>query len=264
LPSLRHEEPLGLVAGVDRDVRAEAERVELVHPGVVAPLAAPPAGDVAELREGLGVERPPLGTVLAGGGGAVQRAAALAPVEARQVPAGQRGPVHAVPVHVAAARGEALHRLAVPHRELEHLGERGLRRVRARRQPDDRAGESERRSPHRTVGRRRERVDASVLAGRQPLVLRRIRRSVGLHVLVAAAVPVRVPDQRGPPLRPLLVARRSHSLVLNHPTTGPPPLIQRVRSASSANIRWCVPKQVPTCLISFVSGRRPPGGGPPR
>jgi hypothetical protein len=27
-----------------------------------------------------------------------------------------------------------------------------------------------------------------------------------------------------------------------------------VRSASSANIRWCVPKQVATCFISFVFG----------
>src|SRR5919106_1557740 len=41
LPVLEDEEPLGLVTRVNRDVRAEAERVELVHPGVVAPLAAP-------------------------------------------------------------------------------------------------------------------------------------------------------------------------------------------------------------------------------
>src|SRR5215216_2426355 len=46
----------------------------------------------------------------------------------------------------------------------------------------------------------------------------------------------------------------SHSFVLSHPTTGPPPLIQRVRLASSANIRWCVPKQVEMCFISFVFG----------
>src|SRR5687767_1806539 len=46
----------------------------------------------------------------------------------------------------------------------------------------------------------------------------------------------------------------SHSLVSNHPTTGPPPLVQRVLLASSANIRWCVPKQVATCFISFVLG----------
>src|SRR5687768_4073868 len=62
LSVLEDQEPLGLVPGVDRDVLAKAERVELVHPGVVAPLAAPRGGDVAELREGLGVEGPSLGT----------------------------------------------------------------------------------------------------------------------------------------------------------------------------------------------------------
>src|SRR5687768_9896878 len=46
----------------------------------------------------------------------------------------------------------------------------------------------------------------------------------------------------------------SHSLVFTHPTTGPPPLSQRVLLASSANIRWCVPKQVEMCFISFVFG----------
>src|SRR5687767_8222520 len=33
----------------------------------------------------------------------------------------------------------------------------------------------------------------------------------------------------------------SHSLVFNHPTTCPPPLIQSVLLASSANSKWCVP-----------------------
>src|SRR5688572_16316430 len=46
----------------------------------------------------------------------------------------------------------------------------------------------------------------------------------------------------------------SQTFVFNHPTTGPPPLVQSVRFASSANIRWCVPKQVATCFISFVFG----------
>src|SRR5688572_30881782 len=46
----------------------------------------------------------------------------------------------------------------------------------------------------------------------------------------------------------------SHSFVFSHPTTAPPPLVQRVRLASSANIRWCVPKQVETCFISLVLG----------
>src|ERR687894_550640 len=31
----------------------------------------------------------------------------------------------------------------------------------------------------------------------------------------------------------------SHSFVFNHPTTGPPPLVQRVRLAFSANIGLC-------------------------
>ena len=97
-------EAVGQVAGGDRHVLAETQRVELVHPRVVAPLAATRNGDVAELREGLGVEGPPLRTVLSGGSGAVQRTAALAPVEAGHVPAREGGPVHAVPVHVAATR----------------------------------------------------------------------------------------------------------------------------------------------------------------
>src|SRR5688500_4770717 len=46
----------------------------------------------------------------------------------------------------------------------------------------------------------------------------------------------------------------SQSFVFNHPITCPPPLVQSVRFASSANIRWCVPKQVETCFISFVAG----------
>src|SRR5688572_32342228 len=46
----------------------------------------------------------------------------------------------------------------------------------------------------------------------------------------------------------------SQTFVFNHPTTGPPPLVQSVRFASSANIRWCVPKQVEMCFISFVFG----------
>src|SRR5687768_5691142 len=85
LSVLEDEEPLGLVACVDRDVLAKAEGVELVYPGVVAAFATPRAGDVPELRKGLGVEGPPLRTVLARGAGPVERALALASVEARNV-----------------------------------------------------------------------------------------------------------------------------------------------------------------------------------
>src|SRR5688572_18235926 len=46
----------------------------------------------------------------------------------------------------------------------------------------------------------------------------------------------------------------SHNFVFNQPITGPPPLVHRVLLASSANIRWCVPKQVEMCFISLVFG----------
>src|SRR5690606_8924662 len=92
LSVVEDEEPLGLIPGVDRDVLAETKRVELVHPGVVAPFAAPRSGDVAELRERLRVERPALRTVIARGCRAVQRTLALAPVEAGHVPARRGSP----------------------------------------------------------------------------------------------------------------------------------------------------------------------------
>ena len=219
VPVLEHEESLRLVPRVDRHVLAEAKRVELVHPGVVAPFAASGARDVAKLREWFGVEGPPLRTVLAGGGGAVERAFTLAPVKAGQMPARQCGPVHAVPVHVTAARGEAGVRdgRVVP-RQREDFGERGLRRIGAGGQPEYRAGEPEHRSPHRSVRRRRQRVrTAPVLAGLKSPVLAGIDGRVRLHVLVAPAVPIEIQDQRRPSLRFLLVARLIPQLRIQPP-----------------------------------------------
>src|SRR6478609_7990864 len=46
----------------------------------------------------------------------------------------------------------------------------------------------------------------------------------------------------------------SNILRLSQPTTWPPPLVQSVLLASSANIKWCVPKQVSICVIFFVAG----------
>src|SRR5262249_25828328 len=46
----------------------------------------------------------------------------------------------------------------------------------------------------------------------------------------------------------------SKSFVSSHPTTGPPPLVHSVRFASSANIKWCVPKHVLMCVSFFVFG----------
>ncbi len=46
----------------------------------------------------------------------------------------------------------------------------------------------------------------------------------------------------------------SKSLVFSQPTTWPPPLVQRVWLASSANIRWWVPKHVPMWVSFRVAG----------
>src|SRR5690606_13639663 len=127
--------------------------VELVHPRVVAAFAAAGATHVTELRKRLGVEAPALRAVLTGRAGTVERAAALAPIEARHMTAGQRRPVHAVAIHVTAAWGEpdVRHGGVVP-RMLIDLGQRRVRRVRAGIEAEDRAGETEQRAPDRTVG----------------------------------------------------------------------------------------------------------------
>src|ERR1051325_5393203 len=46
----------------------------------------------------------------------------------------------------------------------------------------------------------------------------------------------------------------SNIFVFSQPTTWPPPLVHSVRFASSANIRWCVPKHVLMCVSCFVFG----------
>ena len=213
LAVLQGQQALGGVARVDRHVGAEAQRVELIDPRVVARLGAPRVGDASDLRQRLGIEGPALGTVLPGGGRAVERALALAAIEARKVPARQRRPDDAVAVDVHATRREAMDgRSRIVDRRLVHFRQRRLRRVRTRVQPDDRAGEAERRSPDRTIGRRRDGIEAAAEA----LVLRGIDRLIGLHVGVAPAVAVGVDDERGPSLRLRLV-----SGFLEHPGVEP-------------------------------------------
>src|SRR4029079_10816728 len=46
----------------------------------------------------------------------------------------------------------------------------------------------------------------------------------------------------------------SNFFVSSQPTTGPPPLVHSVRCASSANMRWCVLRQVLMCVSFFVAG----------
>src|SRR5581483_13608 len=158
-----------------------------------------------ELRAGEAIERPALGALLAGRRGrAVERALALAAIEAGELAARQRGPDHALAVDVDAARTiGALRRLV-------DLGQRGLRRVRARQQPDDvarlveaREADIHRLAPDRIVDRARLHA---VERRQHALVLGRIDRLVGLDPGVALAVAVGVDDQRRPALRRHLVA----------------------------------------------------------
>src|SRR5205823_672798 len=93
------------------EVRAQAECPELIDPGVVARLGAPRGRHALELRQRLRIEGPTFGAMLAGRGRAVERSAFPA-IEAREVAAREGCPIHAVPVHVAAARREPLDRLA--------------------------------------------------------------------------------------------------------------------------------------------------------
>jgi len=58
----------------------------LIDPGVVRRLAAAVVGHAAELRAGQTIQRPALGAVLAGRVRAIERALALAPVEAPRCP----------------------------------------------------------------------------------------------------------------------------------------------------------------------------------
>src|SRR5882724_3945390 len=190
------EEPLIGVPGADRHVPAQAEGVELIDPGVVARLGAARIRHVRKLWPRVRIERPALGTVLSRRLGSVEGPLALAPVEAREMPAGKRRPHDAVPVDVHAARPVSW------ERRLENFRESSRRGIRARVEADDVPREAEHRAPHGAVVR----VHADSVEGRHdPLVLGRIDRLVGLDVLVALAVAVGVEDERRPALGFLLV-----------------------------------------------------------
>src|SRR6266536_119887 len=107
LPVHEREQRLVPVPGGERNIWAEPERVELIHPRVVARLRAARLLHVGELRARERVERPALGTVLARRVRPVQRALALATIEAPHVAAGQRRPHDAVAIDVHAARAIA-------------------------------------------------------------------------------------------------------------------------------------------------------------
>src|SRR4030095_13899801 len=201
------EQPLVGVSGADRHVAAQAERVELIDPGVVACLGAAGIRHVRKLRTRERIERPALRTVLPRRLGAVERPLALPAVEAREMSAGERRPHDAVAIDVHAAR-------PVPRKgRLEDFRERGPRGVRTRIEADDVAGIAEHCAPDGAVVR----VHTDAIEGRHdPLVLGGIDRLIGLDVLVALAVAIGVEDERCPALCFLLVAG-----LVEHPAIQP-------------------------------------------
>src|SRR4051812_36645146 len=106
LAVLEGDQAVHEVSGGHRHVLAEAERVVLVNPAVVARLGAVLA-DAIEARSWILVERPALRAVIAGRLRSVERPLAFAPVETADVAACERNPHHALAVDIAAARAEA-------------------------------------------------------------------------------------------------------------------------------------------------------------
>src|SRR5215472_11184337 len=127
----------------DRDVLAKSHSIVLVHPGVVARLRAPVL-DALESRARVLVICETFGAVIAGCSGSIERALALAPVEADESAVRARPPKDAVLVDVAAAHTNAFFRDGV---ELAELA------VRIEAQETRRAGENVARVPDRIVGR---------------------------------------------------------------------------------------------------------------
>src|SRR6185295_179731 len=158
-------------------------------PGVIAAFGA---GLFAfEAGAGIAVERPAFRTMIAGGRRTVERALALAAVEADQAAVRGRAPGDAILVDVAAADAVAFLRHVV---DLRQAG------CRIEAQEAGVAGEHADRVPDRAVGRiGHHRIGTG--AGHDALVLGRIVRLVGLDELVALAVAVAVEDERRPALR---------------------------------------------------------------
>ena len=140
--------------------------------------------------------------MLSRGRRALQRTLALAPIEAREMSARQDRPDNALAVDVHAARRKALHRcFRIVPRHFVDLGERGLRRMLAWNEANERTRHALNGSPHRSI--RRGRV--AVVLDAEPFVFRRIVRLIRLSVGVALAVPVVVEDECAPALGQLLV-----------------------------------------------------------
>src|SRR2546426_713097 len=163
------------IGGGHRHIVAEAERVVLIDPRVVARLRTVIA-DSLEARAGIFIEGPALGAMIAGGFRAVERALAFSPVEAGKMAACERRPNNALFVDVSAADAEPRQWYVVNFRD------GGLGGIWPGRDAHDGAWKSSHGAPDRAVSRARH---DCIEARRDALVLRRIHRLVRLDVSVA-------------------------------------------------------------------------------
>src|SRR5262245_60632459 len=121
--------------------------------------------------------------MLAGRVWPVERAFALATIEAGEMAACQRRPEHAVAIEVTAARPISRQRWLVD------FGECGVRRIRSWVEAHDVPGDSQRRPPDGPI----DRIHGHAVYGRHdPLVLYRLDRLIRLNILVPLAVTVGV------------------------------------------------------------------------
>src|SRR3954452_1767808 len=120
LAVLQRHKAVPEIGGGHRDVFAKSGCVVLVDPSVIARLGAVLA-DAVEARAGILIDGPALGAMIAGGSRPIERALALAAIEAAEVTARQRRPDHAALVDVAATDSERR------RRNIEHLRQSGRR-----------------------------------------------------------------------------------------------------------------------------------------
>src|SRR5262249_52276184 len=106
-----------LIGSRDRHVTAEADRIVLIDPGVVARLAAIVA-NALESRSRILVAATSPRALIAGRRRSVQGALAFCAIEAADMAASERDPNHALGVDIAAARTEARQGNVVDFREL--------------------------------------------------------------------------------------------------------------------------------------------------
>src|SRR5207244_5351718 len=106
LAVLEGDETVVEVGGGDRNILAEADRVVMIDPGVIARLGARVL-EPFEARARIFEIREALRAVVAGRVRAVQRVLAFLAIESDQAAVRARAPEHAVPVDVSAANADA-------------------------------------------------------------------------------------------------------------------------------------------------------------